>query len=72
MARKTMRWYHQLAGSVCYSQAGFDSGRAFGQERAGGKGGAGGTLEYVRGNYKSLKGTNLTVLARRHPFISPA
>ena len=38
----------------------------------GGKEGAGGTLEYVRGNYKSLKGTNLTIVARRHFFISPA
>ena len=55
-------------------------GGAFEQEGAktkrvkkGGAGaGAGGTLQYVRGNYKSLKGTNLTVVARIHPFISPA
>ena len=44
-------------------------GGAFEQE---GSGGAGGTIKYVRVNDKSLKGTNLTVVARRHPFISPA
>ena len=32
----------------------------------GGGRGAGGTLQYVRGNYKSFKGTNLTVVARIH------
>ena len=47
-------------------------GGAFEQEGSGGKGGAGGTLHYVRGNYKSSKGTNLTIVARRHAFISPA
>ena len=36
------------------------------------EGGGGGTLQYVRGKYYSLKGTNLTVVAIRHPFISPA
>ena len=36
-------------------------GGEFEQEGSGGRGGAGGTLQYVRGNYKSLKGTNLTV-----------
>ena len=36
-------------------------------------GGAGGTFQYVRGNYEPLKkGTNLTVVVRRHPFISSA
>ena len=34
-------------------------------------GGAGGTLQYVRGNYYPLKGTNLTVAARRHPYHLP-
>ena len=29
-------------------------------------GGAGGTTQYVRGNYKSLKGTNLTVVEGTH------
>ena len=38
----------------------------------GGGGKADRTFQYVRGNYKPLKGTNLTVVARRHPFISPA
>ena len=51
-------------------------GGAFEQEGsrvAGGWGrGAGGTLQYVRGNYESLKGTNLAVVATAHPSISPA
>ena len=36
------------------------------------EGGGGGAFQYVRGNYKSLKRTNLTALARRYPFISSA
>ena len=40
------------------------------EKKGGGMGG--GTLQYVRGYYKFSKGTNLTVVARRHPFISPA
>ena len=37
-------------------------GWAFKQERLGGKTGGGrDPLQYVRGNYKSLKGTNLTI-----------
>ena len=47
-------------------------GGAFDQQGSGRGAGAGGTLQYVRGKYYSLKGTNLTVVARRHPFISPA
>ena len=37
-----------------------------------GTGGTDGTLQYVRGNYTSLKGTKLTVVAkiRRTSFIS--
>ena len=42
--------------------------RGTGKER----GGEGGTFKYVRGNYKFLKGTSLTVVTRRHPFISSA
>ena len=42
------------------------------RDRGRGRGGGGGTFQYVRGNYKSLKGTNLTIVARRHPFISSA
>ena len=38
-------------------------------EREGG-GAGGGTFQYVRGNYESSKGTNLTIEAVRHPFIS--
>ena len=38
------------------------------RDRGGGRRGAGGTLRYVRGNYKSLKGTNLTDAAIIHPF----
>ena len=34
----------------------------------GGGGGGGGEFQYVRGISKSLKGTNLTVVARRHPY----
>ena len=30
------------------------------------------TFEYVRGNCKPLKEANLAVVARRHPYISPA
>ena len=38
----------------------------------GGEGGRGaGHFQYVRGNYKSLTGTDLTVVAS-HPFISSA
>ena len=33
----------------------------------GGRRGAGGTLQYVRGIFKSLKGTNLTVVAIIYP-----
>ena len=40
-----------------------------GEERGGG-GAGGGTFQYVRGNYKFSKGTNLTIEAIRHPFIS--
>ena len=40
--------------------------------RTTGRAGGGRAFQYVRGNYKPLKGTNLTVAARRHPFISPA
>ena len=29
----------------------------------------GGTFQYVRGNYKSLRGTNMTVVVRKHPHI---
>ena len=29
-------------------------------------------LQHMRGNHILFKGTNLTVVARRHPFISPA
>ena len=43
------------------------------RDRAGEGGGRGErAFHYVRGDYKPLKGTNLTVAARRHPFISPA
>ena len=45
-------------------------GGAFEQEGSGG--GGGGAFQYVRGNYKPSKGTNLTVIARKHPVISPA
>ena len=38
----------------------------------GGRGAGARAFQYVRGNYKPLKETNLTVAARRHPFISPA
>ena len=37
----------------------------------GGAGAGGRAFQYVRGKYKPLKGTNLTVAAGRHPFISP-
>ena len=37
-------------------------------ERGGG-GGTGGATQYVRGNYKSFKGMNLTVLGGMHQFI---
>ena len=32
-------------------------------------GGAGGAAQFVRGNYKSFNGINLTVLERMHQFI---
>ena len=39
----------------------------------GGRGGrTGGTTQYVRGNNKPFKGTNLTVVEGMHQFISPA
>ena len=34
--------------------------------------GGGEAFQDVRGNYKPLKRTNPTVVARRHHFISPA
>ena len=40
------------------------------REGRGGGGAGGGTFQYVRGSYKSSKGTNLTIEAIRHPFIS--
>ena len=42
------------------------SGEAFEQE---GSGGTGETTQHVRGNYKSVKGTNLTVVEGTHQFI---
>ena len=66
-----MRWY-QPAGSVDYSQAFLFSCREFEQERSVGRRGEGGTLQYVRGNYKSSQRKNLTVVARRHLLQSPA
>ena len=42
-------------------------GGAFEQEGSGG--GAGGATQYVRENYESFKGTNLTVLKGMHQFI---
>ena len=33
---------------------------------------AGGTPHYVRGNYKSFKGTNRTVVEGMHQLLSPA
>ena len=33
--------------------------------------GGGRAFQYVRGNYTLLKGTNLTVAARRHLFYHP-
>ena len=71
MARNIMRLY-QLAGSVYYSQVVFSSRWGVRTRGIGEKGGASGTLQYVRGKYVSLKATNLTVLARGHPFRSPA
>ena len=46
-------------------------GPGFVQEGAGGGGGAGtgGAAQSVRGNYKFLKGINLTILERMHQFI---
>ena len=45
-------------------------GPGFDQEGAGGAGGGtGGAAQSVRGNYKSFKGINLTVLERMHQFI---
>ena len=35
----------------------------------GGGGGTGGAAQFVRGNYKSFKGINLTGLERKHQFI---
>lgn len=37
----------------------------------GGGRGSGGTLQFVRGSYKSLKGSDLTVVAILHAFLSP-
>ena len=46
---------------------GFDQ-KGVGME--GGKGeGTGGVAQFVRGNYKSFKGINVTVLERMHQFI---
>ena len=48
------------------------SGPGFAQEGAGGRGeggGTGGATQSVRGNYKSFKGTNLTVVEEKHQFI---
>ena len=42
-------------------------GPGFGKRERGG--GTGGAAQSVRGNYKSLKGINLTVLERMHQFI---
>ena len=50
-------------------------GGAFEQEGSGRKGGGErDASKNVRGNYMSVKGTNMTVvlIARRHPFKSPA
>ena len=66
MARRITRLY-QLAGSVYYSGR-FSLGGAFEQE--GSEGGGPGAFQYVRGNYKPSKGTNLTV-ARRFPLYHP-
>ena len=43
----------------------------FDHEGVGGEGvrGTGGAAQSVRGNYKSFKGINLTVLERMHQFI---
>ena len=43
-------------------------GAVFDQEGAGG-GGADGATQSVRGNYKSFKGTNLTVVEKMRQFI---
>ena len=42
----------------------------FEQEGAGGERGTGGATQSVRGNYKSFKGTNLTVAEGMHLFIT--
>ena len=45
-------------------------GGAFEQEGSGAGGaGAVGRTQYVRGNYTSFKGTNLTVVEEMHQFI---
>ena len=44
-------------------------GPGFEQEGAGGGGGTGGATQSVCGNYKSFKGTNLTVVEGMHQFI---
>ena len=45
-------------------------GHGFEQEGAGGRGGGmGGATQNVRGNYKSSKGINLTLLEGMHQFI---
>ena len=46
-------------------------GLGFDQEGAGGggRGRTGGAAQSVRGNYKSFKGINVTVLERMHQFI---
>ena len=39
-----------------------------GGRREGGRGGTGGAAQFVRGNYKSFKGINLTVLGKKIKF----
>ena len=43
-----------------------------GSEEEGGGEGGGGATQYVLGNYKSFKWTNLTVVEGMHHFILPA
>ena len=45
------------------------SGPEFEQEGAAGTGGTGGATQSVRGNYKSFKGTNLSIVEGRPQFI---